>query len=142
MSRGLLNWRLAKIEIGRTVKLEHILLDGRSLTVGTLSLAAEGSVTVEIAPEGLKRMADARALVDHAIEHRIPVYGVTTGLGARATEALDDETPAEFSLQTIKGRAHAIGAPLSDVCVRALILMRLNTMLTDIAERARIWPFT
>lgn len=75
-------------------------------------------------------MVQSRRLVDQAIAEKIPVYGVTTGLGARAIEALDAETLAKFSEQTLAGRAHAIGPPDNAENIRAAMIVRLNTLLT------------
>lgn len=110
--------------------MAKLLLDGTGLTVEALAAAARGTGGVALAESGLAKMRETRALIDHAIENRIPVYGVTTGLGARSTEALDAETLAGFSLQTIRGRAHAVGDPMPRETVRALMLARLNTLLT------------
>ena len=110
--------------------MAKLLLDGTGLTVEALAAAARGTGGVTLAESGLAKMRETRALIDHAIENRIPVYGVTTGLGARSTEALDAETLAGFSLQTVRGRAHAVGEPMPRDTVRALMLARLNTLLT------------
>jgi len=110
--------------------MAKLLLNGAGLTVEALAAAARGTGGVALAESGLAKMRETRALIDHAIANRIPVYGVTTGLGARSTEALDAETLAGFSLQTVRGRAHAVGEPMPRDTVRALMLARLNTLLT------------
>lgn len=109
--------------------METLRLDGASLTVEDLDRAAHGNWHLDLAPEGLARMSLTHALVARAIAEKIPVYGVTTGLGARATEALDAEALADFSLQTLRGRAHAIGPLAAPEVVRAGLIVRLNTML-------------
>ncbi len=107
-----------------------ILLDGNNLTIEDLALiAGEDSCLVELAPEGVARVIDARAVVMEALERGESVYGLTTGLGSRADEMLDENALAEFSYQTIRGRAHAVGEPLSIPVVRAAMAVRLNTLL-------------
>ena len=110
--------------------MEELELDGTGLTVTALARAARGGLRLRLAPDGLERMRRSRALVEEAIAQHIPVYGVTTGLGARAGEALDAETLAGFSVQTLRGRAHAAGERMPAAQVRALLLARLNTFLT------------
>lgn len=105
-----------------------ITLDGASLGVEALRRAASGA-PVAIAPGARERMAAARAAIDHAIAARIPVYGVTTGLGARASETLDAPTLAAFSLRTLRGRAQAVGPAEETEVVRAAMVVRLNTLL-------------
>ena len=112
---------------------EQLMLDGNSLTLADLASAAHGQRSVALSPAGLERMAAARCLVDQAVENKIPVYGVTTGLGARAKEALDAETLAEFSYRTLRGRAHAVGPPTAREVVRAAMIVRANTLLLGAA---------
>lgn len=111
----------------------ELTLTGRDLTCEALWAASKGGVAVRPDAAGLDRMAAARALVDQAIERGDAVYGLTTGLGARAAEVLSPEEMARFSVQTIRGRAHAVGAPLPDAYVRAAMIVRLNTLLLGAA---------
>jgi len=106
-----------------------ITLDGATLGVGTLRRAALGA-PVAIAPGARDRMAASRAAIERAIAERIPVYGVTTGLGARASETLDAPTLAAFSLRTLRGRAQAVGPAEEAAVVRGAMVVRLNTLLS------------
>jgi histidine ammonia-lyase len=109
--------------------MSNLVLDGRSLTCESLADAAITGRPLELAAAGLSEMAKARHLIDRAIEQKVPVYGVTTGLGARVTEVLDAKTLADFSLQTLLGRAHAVGPPDRVENIRASMIVRLNTLL-------------
>jgi histidine ammonia-lyase len=104
------------------------MLDGRSLTPATVAMVARGKVTVAVAPEAHERVVRDRAVVDDAVARRLPVYGVTTGLGARATFSLPDEELAEFSVRTVRGRANAVGPPLPREVVRATLVARCNAI--------------
>ena len=106
-----------------------VRLDGAGLTIAALVRVAQGAPGV-LAPEGLERMHAARAVIDRAVAEGRAVYGVTTGLGARATEVLDRDSLAAFSLQTLRGRAQAIGPPEPAARTRAGLAVRLNTLLT------------
>lgn len=110
--------------------MQALTLEGSGLSIEALVAAASKPCQFSIKPEARKRMEQSRRLVLQAIEKKIPVYGVTTGLGARATETLGAKTLAEFSVQTLKGRAHAIGPDDSAENVRAVMIVRLNTLLT------------
>ena len=112
---------------------DGVLLDGRSLTPEGLARAARGGVTFNISDECRARMVAARAVVERAVADRVPVYGVTTGLGARVTEALDHDALTAFSYQTIRGRAHAVGKPALTEIVRAAMIARANTLVTGAA---------
>ena len=106
-----------------------IELDGKSLTVKQVSAVANGERT-EASNAGLERMARSNAIVLRAVDNATPVYGVTTGLGAKATQSLTREEATEFAVKAIRGRAHAIGKPLPRSVVRAAMALRLNSLLT------------
>jgi histidine ammonia-lyase len=110
-----------------------LVLDGCSLDANALGQAARPGGQVAIAPAGLDAMAAARRVILEAVARRTPVYGVTTGLGSRATEALSESELSAFSLQTLRGRAHASGPPLPVELVRAAMIVRLNTLLSGAA---------
>ncbi|MEM8773784.1 MAG: aromatic amino acid ammonia-lyase [Pseudomonadota bacterium] len=105
-------------------------LDGASLTIEALVEASLGQTQISLDRKALQRMQNSRRVIDEAVTARKPVYGVTTGLGTKVTEALNEDDLATFSLQTIRGRAHAIGEPASRENVRAAMIVRANTLLT------------
>ena len=108
----------------------HLALDGDSLTVGSLVAASRSEhVKVGIGEDAHQRVADAHAVVCQAVQDGTPVYGLTTGLGSRVGERLDEEALQNFSEQTLRGRAHALGAPLPVELVRGAMIVRLNTLL-------------
>ncbi|MCB2129434.1 MAG: aromatic amino acid lyase [Rhodobacteraceae bacterium] len=105
-------------------------LSGRGLTIDALRSLAEGRAPIALCPDGLRRMAESHDLIGRAMAENRPIYGVTRGLGARSTEALDSARLQSFSVATIRARAHAVGAPERDEAVRAAMIVRLNTLLT------------
>jgi histidine ammonia-lyase len=110
----------------------EVPLDGSALTIGQLVAVARGA-RVALVPQGLTRMQASRAVIDRKVAERRPVYGVTTGLGARAAEMLDEASLAAFSLQTLRGRAQATGTAEPPERVRAGLAVRLNTLLSGLS---------
>ncbi len=108
------------------------VLEGRRLTPEILSALACGG-SVSISAGGRARMLAARALIDAAVQEKRPVYGVTTGLGSNVDKVLSADELATFSVQTLRGRAQALGAPLPCRVVRAAMVVRLNTLLSGAA---------
>ncbi|MEM7523049.1 MAG: aromatic amino acid lyase [Pseudomonadota bacterium] len=106
-----------------------VILTGRDLTALVVEEIAAGR-PVALAPEGVARMAESRRIVDRAVDEGRRVYGLTTGLGAKATEALSAEELSSFAYATIRGRAHAVGADLPAETCRAALAIRLNTMMS------------
>ncbi|MEX2630756.1 MAG: aromatic amino acid lyase [Tistlia sp.] len=109
--------------------METLLLDGESLTCRALAAAAATArPAVGLDGPARERLAAARAVVTRALASGEAVYGLNTGLGARATQRLSAEELAAFSLQTLRGRALSLGAPLPAEVVRAAMIVRLNTL--------------
>ncbi len=109
-----------------------IELSGGTLTVDEVqAIAGGGSVTLK--PSGLVRMATSRNLIDAAVRDRTPVYGVTTGLGPRVAEALNEEEISAFAMSAVRGRAHSAGDDLPEAACRAALGVRINTLLTGAA---------
>ena len=109
-----------------------VILDGLSLHPHHLERIANGD-EVQLCEDGLSRMAVARGIIDDAVEQRMPVYGVTTGLGPKVVDPLPDESLSTFSLNTIRGRAHGVGDSLDRGCIRAGMAVRANTLLLGAA---------
>lgn len=108
-------------------------LNGRSLTPDILAMTAKDGTEITFSPDGRITLAQSRAIIDRAVADRIPVYGVTTGLGSRATEALSAAELSGFSVETLNGRAHALSPDLPRQVVRAAMTVRLNTFLIGAA---------
>lgn len=103
-----------------------MIVDGYSLTPAAVTAVARAWEHVELGAAVRGRVERDRAVVDDAVARRVPVYGVTTGLGARADFVLPAEELANFSVRTVRGRANAVGPPLPREVVRAAVLVRCN----------------
>jgi len=109
-----------------------IELNGETLKLAQVQAIADGA-NISLNPSGLARMAEARKLIDAAVRDRTPVYGVTTGLGPRVVEALNEDEISAFALSAVRGRAHSAGDDLPEAACRAAIGVRINTLLTGAA---------
>lgn len=103
-----------------------LLLDAHPLTPGLVAEIVREGVAVVIGPEATARMEAAAAVVRTALERREPVYGLTTGLGSRVVEPVDEADGALYSLRTLRGRATAVGDPLPEEVSRAAMTVRLG----------------
>ena len=105
--------------------------DGTNLGVTRLTRWAKDPESVFSLPcDAMDHVELSRIFVEDAIEQGLPVYGLTTGLGARVTETLALDQLVDFSYQTIRGRAHALGESLPVEIVRGAMIARINTMMT------------
>ncbi len=125
----LTNLRRRARAFGIGTTLVVLNLSGEGLSIRSLAGCAGTDDRVVLSRSGMHRMRAARAVVEVALQKSEPVYGLTTGLGARVAERLSAEDLTAFSYQTVRGRAHAIGPPLAPEIVRAAMIVRLNTLL-------------
>ncbi len=101
-------------------------ITGRDLTPAALAAIARGAAEVVVDPGARERMQAAADVVRRAAEAGAPIYGVTTGLGPQVVDRLQEDELAAFSLATVRGRAMAVGEPLSAELTRAAMAVRLN----------------
>lgn len=112
--------------------VQHVVLTGSNLTPEIVVQIANGA-TVSLHPAAFETMAKGREVVDRYFRESIPAYGLTTGLGMRADQMLSPEVAAEFSYRMVRGRAQALGELLSAKQARAVMAIRLNTLLSGAA---------
>jgi len=105
-----------------------VTLNGTTLTVRKLLAIADGAPVV-LDSSAMDVMQRSREILINATESNTSVYGVTTGLGPKVVEPLDNSERDAFSVSTIRGRAHAVGSALDPAWVRAGMAVRANTLL-------------
>ncbi len=125
-----------------TLRLEHAgsphpMDETPVVTVGAAPLRPEDVVAVarhgarvEVAPEALAAVAHARALVDGLADDPEPHYGISTGFGALATTFIAPERRVQLQASLIRSHAAGTGPEVEREVVRALMLLRLQTLAT------------
>ncbi len=122
-----------------------ILLDGASLTRASLVAIARGA-RVALCPAALARVQRAADFLAEQVRRQEPIYGVSTGFGSNADRLLGahrlrDELPGaaidpaapsvleELQDNLIVTHAVCLGTPFAPEVVRAMLGIRLNTLL-------------
>jgi len=108
-----------------TGPVDPVVVGAAGVTVAQVHAVAVRDAAVRLAPDVGPRLRAERAVVDAAVRDQVPVYGVTTGLGARSQLALEAPELRAMSLRTLRGRAVATGDPLPREVVRAALLTRV-----------------
>jgi histidine ammonia-lyase len=111
-----------------TTRPAPVVLDGRHLSVTAVAAVARDGAPVALAPAARERVVAARAVVETFVTGDVPVYGLTTGLGHKATMTLAPEEREAFQRRMLLGRAVAIGEPLPVETVRAAMVVRASCM--------------
>ncbi len=91
---------------------------------------ARRGAPVELDPEALARVAATRALVEGLADDPEPHYGISTGFGALATTFIAPERRLQLQASLIRSHAAGTGAEVEREVVRALMLLRLQTLST------------
>ncbi|OOG56727.1 aromatic amino acid ammonia-lyase [Rhodanobacter sp. C03] len=127
-------------------KFDTIVLDGNSLTRAQLVAVARHGNKVSLDPAGLKRVQCAADFLAEKVSCGEPTYGVTTGFGSNADKLLGahrlrDELPGgnphkpkgtlleELQHNLITTHAVCVGKPFGEDVVRAMLLIRINTLM-------------
>ncbi|MFT4220638.1 MAG: histidine ammonia-lyase [Microbacterium sp.] len=100
------------------------------LTPADVVAVARDGALVEIVPEALARVAKTRALVESLADDPQPHYGVSTGFGALATTFIEPERRRQLQASLIRSHAAGTGPEVETEVVRALQLLRLQTLAT------------
>jgi histidine ammonia-lyase len=106
-----------------------VVLDGESLQIEDLVRIARDLARVEISDKALEKVRAGRKIVEGKIKSGKTAYGINTGFGRLADTRIDDEDLDLLQLNLIRSHSAGVGEPLPIDQVRALMAVRLNTLL-------------
>ena len=106
-----------------------------ALTPGPVSPAelvavARHGAPVVITDEARAAVRASRAVIDALADDPEPHYGISTGFGALATTFIPPDRRTQLQRSLIRSHAAGSGPELEPEVVRALMLLRLSTLLT------------
>lgn len=110
------------------------MLTGRDLTIDqTVAVArapreTPSSPAVSLATDAVRRMEASRAVIEELVAAGQIAYGVTTGFGDLATRTIDPEQSDRLQTNLLVSHAVGVGRPLEREVVRAMLLLRANTL--------------
>jgi histidine ammonia-lyase len=105
-----------------------ITVGARPLQPGEVVAVARHGAHVELDADAMDRVAASRGLIEGLAEDPVPHYGVSTGFGALATTFIAPERRAQLQASLIRSHAAGTGAEVEPEVVRALQLLRLQTL--------------
>jgi histidine ammonia-lyase len=110
------------------VTVEPIVLTGGDLTVAQVEAVARGGAVAVLDRGARARMERSRAVVETLVDQGAVVYGVTTGVGAMADRSIDREDAERLQENLLVSHAAGVGEPLPREVVRAMLVLRANTL--------------
>lgn len=105
-----------------------VLLTGAGLTVDDVVAVARHGAETRLDTDARARVAEAKAVIDRLVAEGQVVYGVTTGFGALATTFVPPGQARVLQERLLLSHAAGVGAPLPTEVVRAMLLLRANTL--------------
>lgn len=100
------------------------------LTIGEVVAVARHDARIELDPAALDAVAASRAIVEGLAADPEPHYGISTGFGALATTFIAEDRRAQLQASLVRSHAAGSGAEVEREVVRALMLLRLSTLMT------------
>lgn len=109
---------------------DSLHLDGHSLTRDDVVAVARDGVLVDLDVDAIVRVREAAEFVERIVEEDRTAYGINTGFGRNAGIRLtDDEAARRLQHNLIVTHATCVGEPLPTEVVRAMMVLRINTLL-------------
>lgn len=90
---------------------------------------ARESAIVELEPRAVARTVRGRRALEKLVEEGGVIYGVNTGFGALSDKKVPKEDLRLLQANLIRSHSASVGKPMSAEVVRAMMLLRANTLL-------------
>lgn len=107
-----------------------ITLGEAPLTIADVVAVAREGAEVAISPAAIARVAESRRMIEELANDTRPHYGVSTGFGALAKVQIPQENRQQLQRSLLRSHAAGTGPEVEREVVRALMLLRLNTLVT------------
>ncbi len=108
--------------------MKTIQVDGETLKIeDVVAVVREGAAAV-LTDEARERIRRSRQAVEQLLAEGRVVYGVTTGFGHFRDRAIAPEERAQLQRNLLRSHAVGVGEPLPAEVVRAMMLIRANTL--------------
>ncbi|MGH9518647.1 MAG: histidine ammonia-lyase [Terriglobales bacterium] len=108
--------------------MKALELHGAGLTLAQVGEVARGGRPVKLAARALPRLKASRRVVEAALEKGAPAYGINTGLGRLSDVRIEPARIRELQVNLVRSHACGVGAPLAAEVVRAMLLLRANSL--------------
>ena len=107
-----------------------VTLGHQPLSIAEVVGVARDQAPVSLDDHALDRVRQAREIIDAKARDPHPHYGVSTGFGALATTFIAPERRHQLQHSLVRSHAAGTGAEVDREVVRALMVLRLQTLMT------------
>ncbi|MGN6446579.1 histidine ammonia-lyase [Amnibacterium sp.] len=110
--------------------MAEVTVGGAPLGIDEVVRVARGGARVALDADARARVAASRGVVDALAADPEPHYGVSTGFGALATTFIAPDARTRLQRSLIRSHAAGTGPVVEQEVVRALMLLRIQTLAT------------
>ncbi len=104
-------------------------INGEKLTLADVRLVAlQTDIRVTLVAESLQKIEASRKIVEDVLSSGKTVYGVNTGFGALSSVTISNEQVDQLQVNLVRSHAAGAGTLLDFATVRAMMLLRANTL--------------
>ena len=109
--------------------MADVTIDGSSLTLQELVSVARKDAIVHLDHKALLKTTRGRAALEKLLRQDKTVYGVNTGFGALSNVRVSEKDLKQLQANLVRSHAASIGKPHSTDVVRAMMVLRANTLI-------------
>jgi len=110
----------------------NITIDGHHLTIQDVVTVAKADesdkVSLSLSEDAIQAVNRSAAAVQELVRQKKTVYGITTGFGAFRKKTIPNSDLKELQRNIVRSHAAGVGKPLERDAVRAMMLIRANTL--------------
>lgn len=105
-----------------------LALTGHALTLEDVAKVAHEHLRVSLSKEAVQAMQASRRVVEDILAFGKTVYGINTGFGAMSSVTIDPKDVDTLQQNLVRSHAVGTGKPIDTATVRAMMLLRANTL--------------
>jgi histidine ammonia-lyase len=124
---------------GASVIAATVVVGTGALSFAEVIAVARNNARISLDPASLQQVAATRTIIDALAADTEPRYGISTGFGALATTFITPDRRAQLQASLVRSHAAGSGPEVEGEVVRALMLLRLSTLMTG---RTGVCPAT
>ncbi|MGQ9726469.1 MAG: histidine ammonia-lyase [Candidatus Bathycorpusculaceae bacterium] len=108
--------------------MHEVHINGETLTIEDVVKVARENAKVVIPEKVRMQVKKSREVLEKFLKEKQVIYGVNTGFGALSNTTISPEESKKLQINLIRSHSTGVGEKLSTEVVRALMLLRANTL--------------
>ncbi|MHC1582678.1 MAG: histidine ammonia-lyase [Candidatus Syntropharchaeia archaeon] len=109
--------------------MREVIVDGENLDVETLVEVARNGAKIRISDSAMENVRKSRKVLERWVEEGRIIYGVTTGFGPMCDNIIPPKSAIDLQKNLIMSHSVGLGEFLPKEVVRAVMVIRLNTVV-------------